>query len=73
MYILHYPQILLLITDPKEIFAQVCKGTFTKLVFAAPFLLAIKLATTSMPISREPDKWQDTTKQLKWNELGLNA
>lgn len=73
MYILHYPKILLLITYPREIFTQVYKGTFTKLVSEALFLLAIKLETSSMPINREPDKWQYTIKQLKWNELGLNA
>lgn len=54
IYILHYGEILILYR--REIFTNVYKGTFTKLVFAALFLLAIKLETTSMPINREPDK-----------------
>lgn len=50
-----------------------CIRRHLKLVFAALFLLAIKLETTSMPTSREPDKQQNPIKQLKWNELDLNA
>lgn len=48
---LHYPQILT--AYPRGTFPHVYKETFTKLVFRAARLLAVKLETTYVSINRE--------------------